>query len=517
MPLGRSSTSPPSPEAAGVDDHRWRSRTRRSADLLDELTVRPSIVIIEDVHWADKASLDLIVLLGRRMSQTASLLVVTFRDDELAIDHPLRHTLSALVGRPGAERIRLQPLSIDGVARSIGRDRQHAEQMYQRTGGNPFFITEVMAEPDEALPASVVDAVLGRIARLEQPERQLLEALSIVPGLIPTNLVEVLGGSNADQLDRLFDSGMLVRSCNDIAVSTRDHSRDVAATVGPLRTVELHRMAMEALIAGGADPRSSPTTRMRPATSKPCGASCARLPMQQFEWGLIGRLRLSTAGLFALAIRTPCSRQSCSSSEGTRPCSAIASTSRRVDGTRGVHSSRSRRRPPVVGCPHDARTSEELLWNAGPRRGRPGRRLSRSSATVPIASSSLEPSQDKSLRIGTKVASRRPCRVHDAATELARRHDDPALMITSLKQTGVLELALDDEAGWGHVLEAADLAEQRNDTEQVGSAYLSLLETAATRRRFDIIDEHIVTAIDYCTDHGLDLWTSYLEEHWPAR
>ncbi len=298
------------------------------ADLLDELTVRPSIVIIEDVHWADKASLDLIALLGRRMSQTASLLVVTFRDDELAIDHPLRHTLSALVGRPGAERIRLQPLSIDGVARLIGRDRQHAQQMYQRTGGNPFFITEVMAEPDEALPASVADAVLGRIARLEQPERQLLEALSIVPGLIPTNLVEVLGGSNADQLDRLFDSGMLVRSCNDIAFRHEITRETVAATVGPLRTVELHRMAMEALIAGGADPAIIAHHADAAGDVEAVRRFAARLPMQQFEWGLIARLRLSTAGLFALAIRTPCSRQSCSSSEGTRPCSAIASTSR---------------------------------------------------------------------------------------------------------------------------------------------------------------------------------------------
>ena len=93
-------------------------------ELLDELTARPSMVIIEDAHWADKASLDLIALLGRRMAKTASLLVVTFRDDELAIDHPLRHVLGALVGHG--------PESVQQHAAPMPRAGRHAQRALQR-------------------------------------------------------------------------------------------------------------------------------------------------------------------------------------------------------------------------------------------------------------------------------------------------------------------------------------------------------------------------------------------------
>jgi predicted ATPase len=67
-------------------------REQLFAALLDELDrgARPQVVVVEDAHWADEATLDLLVFLGRRMERTRALLMVTYRDDELAVDHPLR-------------------------------------------------------------------------------------------------------------------------------------------------------------------------------------------------------------------------------------------------------------------------------------------------------------------------------------------------------------------------------------------------------------------------------------------
>ena len=70
---------------------------------------------MEDAHWADEATLDLLVFLGRRVERTRALLIVTYRDDELGVDHPLR----AVVGRLPPEavrRLRLEPLSEAAVA-----------------------------------------------------------------------------------------------------------------------------------------------------------------------------------------------------------------------------------------------------------------------------------------------------------------------------------------------------------------------------------------------------------------
>jgi DNA-binding CsgD family transcriptional regulator len=481
------------------------------ADLLDELTVRPSMVIVEDVHWADKASLDLIALLGRRMAQTASLLVVTFRNDELAADHPLRHTLGALVGQASVQRIRLQPLSIDGVARLLGRNRHEAHQMYQRTGGNPFFITQVMAESDATLPVSVADAVLARVARLALPERQLLEALSIVPGPVSPELVSELGGSNADHLEKLFESGMVVQSRNDIAFRHEIARETVAATIGPLRAMDLHRTAMRASIAAGADPaivahhaegagdveavrrfaREAADAAVRVGAHREAAAQYGRAirvgdpdPLLEAELLELGGHQAMLSDRFDTALawmeRAVALRRDLGDA---RPLSVALMSLGRVEGCYGMPDDAVKSWSEAFDvirdqpdCPEHARAQSGQViarWNEG------------------CFEEALE---------GAHLA-----------VELARRHNDHAVMAISLKHVGVLELYLDDEAGWDHILEATTVALRANDTENVGGAYLALIESAASRRRFSIVDQYVMSAIEYCSDHGLDLWTRYLE------
>src|SRR5512132_2767363 len=76
------------------------------AAFLDELDQgrRPRVVVVEDAHWADEATLDLLVFLGRRMEGTRALLVVTYRDDELGLDHPLRGVVGRLPSQAGRRR-----------------------------------------------------------------------------------------------------------------------------------------------------------------------------------------------------------------------------------------------------------------------------------------------------------------------------------------------------------------------------------------------------------------------------
>ena len=479
--------------------------------LLDELTARPSMVIIEDVHWADKASLDLIALLGRRMGQTASLLVVTFRDDELAVDHPLRHVLGVLVGESAVERIRLQPLSLDGVARLLGHNGQEAQQMYQRTGGNPFFITEVMAEPGAFLPTSVADAVLGRVARLEPSARRLLEALSIVPGVVPTDLVGTLGGANVDRLDRLFEIGMVVRSSNDVAFRHEITRETVAATIDPIRAVDLHRTAMSALISAGADPaviahhaecagatdavrrfaREAADVAVRVGAHREAAAQYGRAiragdpdPLVEAELLELGGHQAMLSDRFDTALEWLERAVSLRRDYGdSRLLSAALVDLGRVQG--------------CYGRPDDADKSWSEAFDvisADPDCIEHARALS-AQTIVRWNEGHLEEALQGAHR----------------TIELALRHNDPHLVIAGLRYAGVLELSFDDEAGWNHILESAALAERESNAEQVGSAYMSLLESAVERRRADVIDEFAVKAIDYCTDHGLDLWTRYLE------
>ena len=177
--------------------------------LLEELRSHPTVAVFEDVHWADAATLDALKYLGRRIESAPSLLLLTFRDDEVGAGHPLRTVLGDL---PSASttRISLLPLSPEGVAELARRAERPARGLYEATGGNPFFVTEVLAGEAGDIPETVLDAVLARTARISERGRRLLEVVAVVPGSIEIRLLEELAGDDVEHLAECLASGMLV-------------------------------------------------------------------------------------------------------------------------------------------------------------------------------------------------------------------------------------------------------------------------------------------------------------------
>ncbi|SDK81485.1 AAA ATPase domain-containing protein [Nonomuraea jiangxiensis] len=119
------------------------------------------VVVVEDAHWADEATLDWLVWLGRRIGRLPALLVVTYRDDEVGAEHPIRGALAAL---PSAlvRRVRLRPLSHGCVAEQAGRAGRDPAMVYRLTGGNPLLVTELLGGEGPAVPSTVQDLMLDR-------------------------------------------------------------------------------------------------------------------------------------------------------------------------------------------------------------------------------------------------------------------------------------------------------------------------------------------------------------------
>ncbi|AJD42435.1 LuxR family transcriptional regulator protein [Rhizobium gallicum bv. gallicum R602sp] len=170
------------------------------------------VLIFEDVHWADNATLDLIKYLGRRISLLPAVLVLSLRSDEIGADHPLTHVLGDL---PSASvtRIALEPLSREAVTVLAEQAGRGAADLYRVTEGNPFFITELLAsgeaEPGR-VPDSIRDAVWTRLSRLTASERKVLEVISIVPGSVEPWLIRRLLGVEAEALvDKCVARGLL--------------------------------------------------------------------------------------------------------------------------------------------------------------------------------------------------------------------------------------------------------------------------------------------------------------------
>ncbi|HVL58982.1 MAG TPA: AAA family ATPase [Burkholderiaceae bacterium] len=229
--------------------------TSRDRDLLYSTFLRvlhdrvqPAIVVIEDVHWADEATLDLVKFLGRRVARLHALVVLTYRDDELSRLHPLRSVLGDLP-RDATVRVHLQALSETAVAALVFDSHADvlASALHAITGGNPFFITEVLAGGSAGVPANVRDAVLARAARLSPAAREVLDLVSLSPVPVEPWLLEGGLPGCAPALEQCICGGML-RSVGDRHAFRHELARlALQQTLSPLRRLELERLILATL------------------------------------------------------------------------------------------------------------------------------------------------------------------------------------------------------------------------------------------------------------------------------
>jgi AAA ATPase domain len=169
-----------------------------------------NVVVLEDLHWADEATVDLLRFLGRRLRSGAALLIATYRDEELAASDPLRLALGEVARQRWTRRMRLAPLSMDAV-RILARDSGlEPTELCRLTGGNPFYLTEVLQVGMAEVPPSARDAVLARTARLSAEPRDVLNVAALIGTRIDVGLLETVTACSAMAIDDLLASGLLV-------------------------------------------------------------------------------------------------------------------------------------------------------------------------------------------------------------------------------------------------------------------------------------------------------------------
>jgi len=172
----------------------------------------PTVAVIEDAHWADEATLDLLRFLGRRLEAVRALLIVTYRDDEVGPRHPLRLLFGDLATTASIRRLGLAPLSEAGIRTLALGSGLDPILLHRLTGGNPFFATEALADKTVAsgIPATVADAVLARASRLPPPAREALDAAAVIGSPIAPDLLATVAGAAAEAIEACVAGGMLV-------------------------------------------------------------------------------------------------------------------------------------------------------------------------------------------------------------------------------------------------------------------------------------------------------------------
>ncbi|WP_151476285.1 ATP-binding protein [Streptomyces albicerus] len=216
----------------------------------------PAVLVVEDVHWADEASLDALRFLVHRVERLPAVLVLTYRDDELDRRHPLHHLLGQVSRAERVHRLPLSRLSPGAVRTLSAVSRLDPAEVYTVTSGNPFFVAEVVAAGGTGgVPPTVVDAVLARLRGLDDRTRDALEQLAVVPSAVERPLADALLTDGVAELAAAEQRGLLTVTPERAGFRHELIRRAVADSLPAARRIELNRRVLAALVAKpGSDP-----------------------------------------------------------------------------------------------------------------------------------------------------------------------------------------------------------------------------------------------------------------------
>jgi DNA-binding CsgD family transcriptional regulator/tetratricopeptide (TPR) repeat protein len=438
--------------------------------------------ILEDCHWADEATLDVLAHVARRIGRTRGLLVLTFRDDELALDHPLRRVLASI---PPADvvRVPLAPLSRDAVAELGGDDA-----LYEATGGNPFFVTETVA----GRRATVRDAVLARAARLSPDARRVLELVSVVPARAELWLLEAPDAAVAEceQGGLLVVEGDAVRFRHELA------RRAYRESLSALRRIELNRTVLRRLEARG----EHPARLVHHAEAAQEHETLARHALVAAAEAVAARSHREAVDLLARALArgnvlTPEERAAAYETQSTeaytdgRGALAVSAREAALAVRRELGDDRA------VGA--NLRWLSRLQWWTG-RRAEAERAAEEAIAVLEPLGPSRELAMAYSNRSQLLMLAQRgneAIAAGEPAIELSERLGDTETLVHALTNVGTARMFEDPDAGRGQLLEAARLGEASGYSEDACRAVHNIASVDYDHRRYRLAAEEIEQAL----------------------
>jgi DNA-binding CsgD family transcriptional regulator len=468
----------------------------------------PMIVVLEDVHWADEATLDTLRLLARGVARAPLLVVSTHRDDELERTHPLRVVLGEILTRSSVDHVVVARLSHEAVARLAEPAGIDPDELYAQTGGNPFFVTEVIAAGEGAIPATLRAAVLGRAARVSAPARELLETVAISPQRVELWLLEALAGEHvAAALEECLASGMLTSRPGSVEFRHELARLAIDEATEPRRRLALHatalavlarppsgqpdvvRLAHHAEAAGDTDA----ILRYAPAAGDAAAALGAhREAAAQYARVLSFPDRLPLQERADLLERLSYECYVADASDEAIAAAEEALACRRELGQRLEEGDALRWLSDILWCPGRVGEAQTAAYEAVAilERLPPGPELARAYRNVATMCGAA------ALEDEAVMWARR-------ALEVAERCGDARTVVRAEVSLAAVEGSDTSERALMRALDCGF-------DEEGGEAYTLIVGGAVGRRDFALARRHIDVGIEFCSDRALDLYRLYL-------
>jgi DNA-binding CsgD family transcriptional regulator len=481
------------------------------AAALAELGTTKTLLIFEDLHWADEATLDLFTFLGRRLHRTRTLLVASYRDDELGTRHPLRLAIGGLP-RAATFRMPLAPLSEAAVAQLARQAGRPSKDLHGITGGNPLFVTEVLAAGADTVPATVRDAVLARAARLAPEARAVAELACVVPGRTEPWLLE--HGAHADEaaIEGCLSIGMVRHDDSSLAFRHELVRRALEETLSQPRRQSLHARVLGVLAAraGVAAARlahhadgardGSKVLRYAPvAAAEAAAVGAHREAASHYQAALRYADQLSPAERAGLQQQLAYEYYLTGEPQRAMEVQRSALETWRALGYRLREG--------------DAlRELSRQVWYLGDS-AQANRYILEAIATLESQTPGVE------LAWSLQQQGDLAMEAHDAETAidssqraiaLAEACGNREVICDSLNTLGTMRLIIGDTSGWADLNRALQVALTGGLQEQAASAYTNLAAMAVSRRQYEQASGYFQSGLSYCEERDLDVLLPYM-------
>jgi DNA-binding CsgD family transcriptional regulator/tetratricopeptide (TPR) repeat protein len=457
----------------------------------------PTGVVVEDLHWADEATLDWLSYVSRRLATLPVLVLATYRDDEPGDDGLLADVMGRLATHSSTRRIGLPRLSAEALAQIA--PAAYAEELHALTGGNPFYVGEVLAMGATEVPPSVADVVRARVRGHSPGAQRILAAAAILGRPAPATLLAAVAGVPPAAVDECQASGALLEDGRDFVFRHELTRRAVEDGVPRVQATELHRIALLALEREGADAAelahhavgagdAEAILRYAPLAGRAAAdASAHREAVVQFERALVYADRLEPAeraDLEEAAAESLSARDHWAEAEG--------------HWTRAIDIRRTLGDP--VALSRCLRRYSTCLW-----------RLCRTEESRDAGRASFDlmrdadDSEERALSFFTMsnddslpVDERR--RIIDECVRIAKDRDDDALIGRALfgqafaeAQAGIVDFEMLEDA--------LEYSLRADDTYVASAIYTNLYESSIDVLRLDAYSGQYDSALAYCLDH----------------
>lgn len=481
---------------------------------LCELQRAPTLIVLEDMHWADEATLDLLKYLGRRVTRTRALIAVTYRDVEVGSHHPLRFVIGDLP-RASTRKMSLSPLSEAAVAQLAKSTGRTTKGIYEITGGNPLFVTEVLAASTDTVPATVSDAVLARAVKLSPAARDIAELVCVVPGKVEAWLLEQIVRPDTIGIESCLSIGMVSSEDSSLAYRHELVRRALEDSLSTQRRRSLHAKILAVLAlrpeisaarlahhANGAHDAESVLKYARVAATQAAAVGAHREAASHYQVALqysaalspFERARLQEKLAFECYLTSHHERAIEAREAALAIWRSLADRMREGDTLRWL---------------------SRLSWFVGRRA-----EADQYGADAVTTLESLPPSAELAMAYANRAQLDMEAHETDSAITwagraiaLAEPGSNDEILSDALDTRGTARLIAGDTSGWADLHRSLQLALARGIQVQVARAYANLCAMAVSRRQYADALNFLQPGLEYCEKHDLDSWWLLLVTH----